>query len=210
MKKRSYTQKEDTFNMLTHLLGSVMATYLFYLVTRKENFDENIVAMLSYLFYGSTVILMLIVSSIYHGSRKQSLRNIFRRLDHATIFLLILATYAPIIFLQIKTSFSYYLFFFLAVFTFIGIIFKLVFSSKFKNFLTLVFIAMGWCALLLLPAILQSGNLGLVCYLVLGGLSYTFGAYFYIKSYKMYYHVYWHLFVLGGIFFHYIGILLYV
>ena len=57
---------------------------------------------------------------------------------------------------------------------------------------------------------LQNVSTGGLLLLLAGGLSYTAGAYFYIRKQMPYHHVIWHLFVLAGSILHYFSILFYV
>lgn len=208
IQNRSYTKQEDILNTLSHAVGCVMAVIAFYFLMMKAMGDS--IRMVSFAMYGGAVITMFLVSTLYHGVAIPRYRNILRRLDHAYIFILILATYTPIVFCSVKTDLAYVLYGLLFTMTLIGVAFKLYFSHRFKRVITGLFVVMGWLSLFLVPSIIQSGNTTLMMWLVIGGVIYTVGALFYIFGQFRYYHFVWHLFVLGGVFAHYVAILYYV
>lgn len=208
LKNRSYTKSEDILNTLSHLIGAIIAVCLFIFLIQKSVGDQ--VRLITMSFYGLAVIMMFTVSTLYHGIKNTKYRNILRRLDHAYIFILILATYTPVVFLSIKTNVAYILYGVLFGMTVIGVIFKLYFSHRFKRIITVLFVIMGWLSLLLIPSIISIGNTGLLIWLITGGVIYTIGAIVYIFAQFRYYHFVWHLFVLGGVFAHYVAMLYYV
>lgn len=207
LQNRSYTVQEDRLNVISHALGAVISALLFFFLMGKT---QGIVGILANGFYGIAVLMMFFVSSTYHASKKVKHRDLLRRFDHAYIFILILATYTPIVFLEIQTREAYILYSVLFVMTVIGVGFKLYFSHRFKRIVTILFVVMGWLSVLLIPTIVASGNLHLMGWLLAGGVIYTVGAIVYIFGQFKYYHFVWHLFVLGGAFAHYIAILYYV
>lgn len=208
IQNRGYTKSEDMLNTLSHLVGAIVAICLFVFLIQKSMGDQ--VRLITMSFYGVAVIMMFTVSTLYHGIKNAKYRDILRRLDHAYIFILILATYTPVVFLSIKTNTAYILYTVLFVMTVIGVLFKLYFSHRFKRIVTVLFVIMGWLSLFLIPSIISLGNTGLLIWLIVGGVIYTLGAIVYIFGQFRYYHFIWHLFVLGGVVAHYIAILYYV
>lgn len=195
-------------NTYSHVGGFVIACVMF--VVLMQQTQDDMIRILTFIFYGFAVMMMFLVSALYHGMKNKAYRNILRRFDHAYIFVLILATYTPIVFLSVKTQLAYALYVVLFGMTIVGVVFKLYFSHRFKRIVTVLFVVMGWLSLLLVPTIVQTGNIDLMLWLIIGGLIYTVGAVIYIVGQFPYYHFIWHLFVLGGVFAHYVAILYYV
>lgn len=208
IQNRSYTKTEDMLNTLSHGIGFIIACCLLYFLIRAA--QGNTVRIITFTCYGIAVISMFLVSTLYHGARNKKYRDILRRLDHAYIFILILATYTPIVFCSVQTIQSYILYGVLFVMTICGVAFKLYFAHRFKRLVTVLFVIMGWLSALLIPTIIHSGNTNLMAWLLIGGIIYTVGAVIYIFGQFKYYHFIWHLFVLGGVFAHYGAILYYV
>ena len=91
-----------------------------------------------------------------------------------------------------------------------GIITKIFTMKKFKIVSVLLYVAMGWLILVAINPMLQMVPKGLIIWLVIGGLFYTFGVIFYSIKKIPYFHFIWHLFVLGGSISHFFGMLLYL
>lgn len=205
-----YTIGEDIANSITHGVGALLAAfghvYLIYLASKYGTVTD----VIAFAFYGMTIFLMMLMSCIYHAIRHITARDVFKRLDHSMIFLLILGTYTPIIFSYIKTQQSYILWFILLAFTIVGIVFKSLFAGKFKVASTLIFIAMGWSCVVLIDPLMAVASNDFLMWLIIGGLSYTLGAVLYAFGKFKYHHAIWHLFVLLGVVAHYIAIAGYI
>ncbi|MDR3215469.1 MAG: hemolysin III family protein [Bacilli bacterium] len=205
-----YTIEEDIANSISHGIGALIImvgnVYLIY----QASLTLNIVNVICFAVYGYILVGMLLASCLYHGIRHIGTRDIFKRLDHSFIFLLITGTYCPIVFVGLKTTQSYIVFSILCLITICGIIFKVFFSDRFKILSTVIFILMGWLAVFLIPQIISTLSSSFLLWIIIGGLSYTLGALLYAFGKFKYHHFIWHLFVLGGAFAHYIAILFYL
>jgi hemolysin III len=91
-----------------------------------------------------------------------------------------------------------------------GVVFKLFFVKKFKVFSTILYLAMGWMALLAIQPLFENLPFEGLVLLVAGGLSYSVGVIFFVWEKLPFSHAIWHLFVMGGSVCHFFAILLYV
>ena len=74
-----------------------------------------------------------------------------------------------------------------------------------------IYLVMGWLALIALHPLLQALPLAGVVWLVVGGLFFTVGIVFYATDNRLRHaHGIWHVFVLAGSATHYLAILFYV
>ncbi|MDF9866580.1 hemolysin III [Bacilli bacterium PM5-3] len=205
-----YTISEDIANSISHgvaaLIIAIANVYLIY----RASISGSITAVITFAIYGYTLMLMFLMSCLYHGIRHYTTRDVFKRLDHSFIFLLILATYCPIVFVGIKTELSYWIFAALSIVTIAGIFFKVFFSDRFKILSTIIFILMGWAAIFLIPQMINVMSNDFMLWLIVGGLAYTIGAILYAVGKFKYHHFIWHLFVVAGGFAHYYAILMYL
>ncbi|MBK8704260.1 MAG: hemolysin III family protein [Saprospiraceae bacterium] len=87
-----------------------------------------------------------------------------------------------------------------------GIFYKLFFIEKTEIFSLVLYLVLGWMAVFVAKPIANNMPLSVFLWVLLGGLSYTAGVYFYVKGHRKYYHAIWHLFVLGGTAFHFFAI----
>ena len=93
---------------------------------------------------------------------------------------------------------------------FAGVLFKLFFVHKFELLSTIIYLLMGWMALIVIKPLYQLLPSGGLAYIVEGGLCYTVGVIFFIWERLKFSHVLWHLFVLAGSSCHFLAVLLYV
>lgn len=205
-----YTLGEDIANSVSHGVAALIATMMQVVLINKASLEHSFSDVVILAVYGYTIIMMFLMSCLYHGIRHYTTRDVFKRLDHSFIFLMILASYAPIVFLGIQTTLSYIVFALLSVVTIIGVVFKAFFAGRFKVLSTIIFVVMGWSSLLLIPQMMASLPSEFMSLLILGGLFYTIGAILYAVAKFKYSHFVWHLFVIAGAFSHYFAILLYI
>lgn len=163
--------------------------------------------LLSMLIFGLSMIEMYTVSAIYHIKTWQpAQRRIWRAVDHANIFVLIAGTYTPLCFnvldgwLRIALLGSVWLLALLGVgFTILSL------QHTVPRWLNVgLYIAMGWIAVLALPAFVAVLPWTAAAALVLGGVFYTIGAIFYALRWPdpwprvLGYHELFHLLVIAG------------
>jgi hemolysin III len=72
-----------------------------------------------------------------------------------------------------------------------------------------MYLGMGWAAMICLPDMAERLPQGCINYLVLGGVGYTAGVPFFVRDNNLD-HAIWHLFVMSGSIFHWVGIYVYV
>ena len=205
-----YTISEDIANSVSHGVAAILVAILNVYLIYRASVSGNVTAVITFAIYGYTLMLMFLMSCLYHGIWHYTTRDIFKRLDHSFIFLVILASYCPIVFVGIKTTLAYWVFAILVVVTILGIFFKVFFSDRFKVLSTVIFILMGWFSLLLIPQMIDILSFDFMLWLVIGGVAYTLGAILYAVGKFKYHHFVWHLFVIIGAFAHYYAILKYL
>ena len=210
-----YTKGEEIFNMTSHIVGAVLGIVATVLCVVFAAVRGNVYGVISGAIYGTTMILLYTMSSIYHGlSPKRYSKKVFQVLDHCSIFLLIAGSYTPFALCSIREYdpvSGWVIFGVIWIVAIIGIVLNSIDIKKFKIFSMICYLAMGWCIVFkitLLPKLL--GTAGFVL-LLLGGIAYTVGAVLYAigKKYK-YMHSVFHLFILLGSLLQFFCILLYV
>ena len=93
-----YTLGEDIANSVTHIIGSFFALYaLVHLTWVAARYGNNLDA-LAFIFYGFTLLIMFVMSAVYHAMLNHTARSVMKKLDHISIYWLILGTYTPYIF----------------------------------------------------------------------------------------------------------------
>ena len=208
--KRELTILEEIFNAITHGLGvflATAATVILIVVSIKNGRPVSIV--LANTIFGSTMIFLYLMSTLYHSLVFTKAGFVFQIFDHCAIFLLIAGTYTPIAF-QIGGSFGWVLFGIVWGLAVIGVIFEAVFKSKVKKISMVLYVVMGWLILMAWNPMLDNVNYGIVFWLMTGGAAYTGGMIFYILQEKYFFHILWHIAVIAGSILHFFGILFYI
>ncbi len=198
---RKSTLGELIANAVSHGIGVGLAIAGLVLLLIKAN---TTIEIFSSLAYGVSMIILYLSSTMLHSFPDKMVRvkNVFRRFDHSSIFLLIAGTYTPFLVLLVGTTEAYILLIGLWILTLLGIIFKSIWGEKFMGVSLVIYLLMGWSFILVSKDIYsQMGNE--LVFLVIGGLFYTVGVIFFISKFK-YSHLVWHIFVLGGSLFHFI------
>jgi len=161
--------------------------------------------------YGASLVILYSASTSYHAARGPRLKPILKFFDHAAIYLLIAGTYTPFALVTLWGPLGWALLGLIWALAGGGILLKVKFLGRFKVASVVMYLAMGWLAVLALRQLwlaLPGVGFWLV---VAGGLSYTVGIVFYALGRSVrFMHAIWHLFVLAGSACHYVAILLYV
>ena len=161
--------------------------------------------------YGSSLVLLYLASSLYHGAKAVATRPALKLLDHIAIYILIAGTYTPVCLLPLWGPWGLGLLSTIWALAALGIVLKLWLKWRGKVAWVLMYLGMGWLAVLAmreLHLLLPPTGFWLV---VAGGLSYTVGVLFFALGRTIpFMHTVWHLFVLAGSACHYFSILLYV
>jgi hemolysin III len=202
-KMKNHEFKEELANAVSHGFGTVVAIIgLAVLIVLTDVYHEP-----GYLIYGISLVLLYITSTLYHSIRHNRVKNVFRKLDHMAIFLLIAGTYTPYCLNVLHGWARWTLLGIIWGCAAAGIFIKFFYTGK-REWLSLIFyILMGWMALFVIKPIYDSLSLSGFLYLLIGGLAYTMGTYFYMNTRIRYSHSIWHLWVLAGSTFHFLSIL---
>lgn len=189
---------EERINAISHGLGALLgAVGLALLVRRAARFGETI-HVVSVTIFGVSIILLYLVSCLYHAVPRSRGKEILRVLDHCSIFLLIVGSYAPICLVTVGGKLGWTVFIINAVCGLLGILLNIISFQRWKRLSQVLYLVMGWMGVMMIPVIYRNmTRLGFVL-LLLGGVSYTVGVIFYRKKEKKYWHGIWHIFVLLG------------
>ncbi len=207
MIERKESLLEKKLNFITHGIGLVLSIIgLFYLVEKSILYPKSF-NLISSLVYGISLIVMYTSSTVYHYYIDSRYSRILQKIDHISIYLLIAGSYTPGLLLKLKYSLGFEILIIIWLLAFIGIIHKIFFFNYLKKASLIIYLFMGWLIVIDFKAVLESFSSNSIFFMVLGGLLYTIGTFFYSLDKLKYNHVIWHLFVLGGSACHYILIM---
>lgn len=205
--------KGEKFNSISHVVGAALALAGLAVLVVLASLKADPWKIVSFGVYGTTLVLLYTCSALYH-SFKGKAKDIFRKLDHCMIYLLIAGTYTPITLVTLRenhTAWAWSIFGVVWALAVFGIVWDTVQRRGARILPVLIYLLMGWLIVIALKPMSQElppGGFGL---LIAGGLAYTLGVIFYAMDTRIrHFHGVWHLFVLAGSISHFLAVLLYI
>ncbi len=207
--RRLQTLGEEIGNSITHGVAAIFAIVATILMLLK---CDNIRAYVGVSIYGFCMLMLYLMSCLYHSFKNGSVvKRVFRIFDHTSIFLLIGGTYAPILLVAIYQMNQKVALAFFGIqwgLIFLGILGKIFIKQKTTILHTILCVLLGWSGIFILPMIYSYNQI--FFYLILaGGIAYMLGIFFYAATFK-YAHFVWHFFCIFGTILHFVAIYLYV
>jgi hemolysin III len=201
---------EEIANTVTHGIGLALSVLGLVLLVVFASLRGGALHIVSCAIYGATLVGMYAASTLYHGSRGERARRLLRVLDHCAIYLLIAGTYTPFTLVMLRGGWGWTLFGIIWGLAVFGIVFKMFCTGRFMIASTIVYILMGWLAVVATRQLVVDLPVAAIAWLVAGGVSYTIGTIFFGLPRVKFSHAVWHLFVLAGSILHYVAVLRYV
>lgn len=210
--KPKYTLSEELISAISHGIGVLLAIAGMVLCIVKAAMEGNTIGIVSASLYGSFMIILYLMSTLYHSFKPTlKAKNVFRIFDHCSIFLLIFGTYVPYTLVTLKGALGWTLFGIVLGATVVGIVLNAINLEKFKKISMICYLVMGWTIIGAIKQVYNNINFNGLLLLVLGGIIYTIGAIIYGLGKKIkYMHSIWHVFVLAGTILQFFSIYLYV
>tara|TARA_B100000902_G_C27167078_1_gene841777 strand:- start:362 stop:1006 length:645 start_codon:yes stop_codon:yes gene_type:complete len=202
---------EEILNSYSHGIATLFSIIGFIILIILSHASNKDWMLFSNIIYGGSLIILYTFSTLYHGTRHQKTKRVFRILDHCSIFILIAGSYTPILLMSIGGSTGWWLFGIQWTLALTGIIMKIFYTGKYEFLSVFMYILMGWMIVFKWNHLTNSIPPPAFNLLLSGGIIYTIGVFFYLLDSKIkYFHFIWHVFVITGSVLHYIMILKYV
>ena len=209
-----YTRGEEIMNMVTHIAGGALGIAALVLCVIRSAMNGNGYGIVTGIVYGSMLITMFTISSVYHGLRPNMGKKVMQVIDHCTIYFLIAGTYTVIVLSAIRRSYpmlGWGLFAFEWILVAIATTLTAIDLKKYEVFSMICYIGMGWAVIPFWRQTMVALTLSGFLWLLGGGIAYTIGAVLYgIGSKKRWMHSVFHIFVVAGALLQFIAILFYV
>lgn len=209
--EKFYTLREEKANYLTHALGVLIAIFATILLVRKAIIADNGWAVAAYSIFGFGMLACMLSSTIYHFVQEPEKKAFLRHFDHASIYLLIAASYSPftLILLRNESFWGWLLFALVWLIAVIGIGFSMGKIKKNSHLKTASYVFMGLVVLIAFKPLIETANekdcIESVYWLFGGGVFYIVGAVIYAKAKREFVHAVFHIFVLLGLVSHVIA-----
>ena len=204
--KKQVDIRDEIASALTHGLAAVAALAGgAVLITLAALYGDGWQLGASIVF-GVSLLLLYVASTLYHAVQHPVAKGRLKVFDHCAIYVLIAGTYTPFTLIGLRGPWGWGLFIAIWTLALAGVVFKLFYTGRFKLLSTIIYIAMGWLVLVAIKPMLNSLDAWTLTWLLLGGLFYTLGTYFYHRESIRFSHAIWHLFEIAGSVCHYIAV----
>jgi len=194
---RKQTTGEEIANAISHgIMGLFGLIALILLLIESTSIREYAGAIL----FGGSIMLLYIMSTLYHGLTNDKAKSVFKRMDHISIYVLIGGTFAPALLLipQLQEPFlgqmslGVFMLTIQWILIIIGTVFKAIWIKRFSTIHVIIYLLMGWSSLIFVGALLSYSPSAFI-FVLLGGIAYSLGVIFYALSKYKYFHFVWHL-----------------
>jgi len=204
----------ERLNSISHLVGAALALVGLGALLTVAIQTGDPWTIVSFAVFGTTMVLLYTMSTLYHSFHPPGLKRLFQLFDHISIYLLIAGTYTPFMLVSLRDGNGWLIFSVVWTLAAIGTLSEIFLKGRaVKVGQLIIYLGMGWaCAydLSSLRAVLSEAGFW---WLTVGGLAYTGGIVFYIldKMKKLdHAHGIWHIFVLTGSMCHFVAVIGYV
>jgi len=200
--------KNEPVSAIIHIFGILLGIAGLVLMVVFASIKATVWHVVGFSIFGASMILLYIASVLYHFIPKA--RNVFLKIDHSMIYVLIAGTYTPICFVALKGAWGWSMFGVIWGLAVLGIVLKSVFLNKINDiYSTALYVLMGWLLVVAFLPLVNSIPIQGILWLVGGGISYTVGAIFYGLNRKWFHEIF-HIFVIIGSFCHFWLMLAYI
>ena len=206
-----FTKGEEIAHSISHGIGAIFAIVALILMAVSSAKYGTTWHVVSYVRYGSFLVLLYLSSTFNHslpfGSKA---KDFFHNFDQIAIFLFIAATYTPIALVVIREDWGWVMFGIEWGLALTGVVLKIFIPNKFEKgvaiFYVIAYIIMGWLLLMfLIPLYKHMHPMGMG-FIFIGGGCYTLGVLFFKMEKIKFSHLIWHLMVLAGSVCHWVAI----
>lgn len=208
-----YTRGEELANMITHILGGVIGIVALTLCVIRAALHNNVWGIVSSAIYGTCMITMFTISSVYHGLRPNMGKKVLQVIDHCTIYFLIAGTYTVVLLSAIRPVYpvlGWGLFGFEWALALLAATLTAIDLKKYDVFSMICYIGMGWAVIPFWRQTLEVMTLPGFLLLLLGGVAYTIGSILYgLGKKRKWMHSIFHIFVNLGALLQFLAVLLY-
>lgn len=198
MTATTHPPKVELLNALTHGLGAAMSLAAGAVLITFSALTGDAWRIVGAAIFSATLVLMYLASSLYHAIGHPRAKRVLEILDHSAIYLLIAGSYTPFLLVTLRGPWGWSLFGVVWGLAVLGVVFKSFATGRFELVSTMLYVAMGWLIVIAFPVLLAKISAWGLLWLVLGGVFYTAGTYFFLNKRLEYAHPIWHVFVLLG------------
>ena len=208
-----YTRGEEQMNMITHIAGGAIGIVALTLCVIRAALHGNVWGIVTSAVYGTTMIAMFTISSVYHGLKPNLGKKVMQVIDHCTIYFLIAGTYTVIVLSALRPVYpglAWGLFAFEWAVAALATALTAIDLKKYSVFSMICYIGMGWAVIPFWKQVLHVLTMPGFLLLLLGGIAYTIGSILYgLGRTRKWMHSIFHIFVDLGALLQFFAVLFY-
>ncbi|MFZ5430590.1 MAG: PAQR family membrane homeostasis protein TrhA [Bacteroidota bacterium] len=205
--RRKLTAAEEVVNSITHGIGALLSIAGLVILIVAAAIHGDAWHIVSFTIFGVSLIVLYTSSTLYHSFSGEKIKNVFARFDHAAIFMLIAGTYTPFLLTTIRGALGWTFFGIIWSVAITGIVIRSIHLHKYRRLMVGIYLIMGWMFVFIFNSMMKNLPGLSLLFLMIGGLSYSVGVFFYAWRKLPFGHGIWHLFVLGGSIMHFFAVL---
>lgn len=213
-KSPKFSPGEELANAISHLTGTVFAVaglvvMLIYTITKGNTWHIITTAV-----FGLSMIILYLSSTFTHWLKPGRTKDFFFNLDQMSIYLLIAGTYTPITLIALKGVYGWIMFGIEWGIALAGIIYRIRRPNKYDEgvslFNVILYALMGCLFIFFIIPVIKTIPSTAIIWIVIGGIFYLLGIFFFRFTRFRYHHLIWHLLVVAGSISHFIAIFFYI
>ncbi len=203
---KTFIASHELGNTWTHLIGTLFALSCIWSVWPAV--DKGWQWAFGIIFFISGMFLMFLSSTIYHWVPQGKAKQVMRKLDHISIYVMIACSYTPICVAVIGGWLGWTIFGIQWGLVIGGVFYKVFAINRFPRLSLAIYLTMGWSGLLIAKPLILSLSAPVFWLIIAEGVLYSIGTYFFAHDSHKHFHAVWHVFVLLGAMVHWTAILL--
>ncbi len=127
--------------------------------------------------FAITAVLLFGVSALLHrGTWTPRVEALFRRMDHANIYLIIAGTYTPFAVLALPPERGKLLLAIVWTGALVGVALRIFWIGTPRWLSTTLYVVVGWIIVFFIPDLIEGAGAGVAALVAIGGILYTVGA----------------------------------
>lgn len=202
---------EEVGNAVSHGVAALIFIFLLPFTAIYMYLLDGVVHAVGGSIFVISMLLMFLTSTLYHSmAHNTNHKYVMRLLDHSFIYVAIAGTYTPIALSVVGGTVGLVILIIQWLATILGILYKVLAPVVNEKVSLAIYLIMGWSAVAFIPSIISETSWVFIGLIILGGLAYTAGAWFYAQKTRKYFHMIWHFFIIIAAICHYTAIVFYI
>lgn len=201
-----YTRGEVLADNAAHVTGLFLGLIATIALVVTASHNNEAILILGASLYGLGLLAMLTCSAGYNMWPPSPTKELWRRFDHAAIFIMIAGTYTPLLLNRMGGEWGVGLLIFVWTAALIGAGIKLAFPRRWEQLTLALYLGLGWTIVAAFNPLLQAVSMQSLYLIAIGGVIYSVGVVFHMWDRLPYQNAIWHWLVLIAAGCHYFAI----